>query len=49
MRRHEAANRNRPYKIVDGVAESYTYDQADKMLTGGAKSYTYDAAGRPVY
>ena len=30
------------------MAESYTYDLADKMLTAGAKSYTYDAAGRTV-
>jgi len=30
------------------LAESYTYDLADKMLTAGAKSYTYDAAGRTV-
>ncbi|ARU45002.1 hypothetical protein CCB81_12950 [Armatimonadetes bacterium Uphvl-Ar2] len=42
------ANGNRLSKTVNGVAESYTYDLADKMLTAGAKSYTYDAAGRTV-
>ncbi|HRD31942.1 MAG TPA: hypothetical protein PLB31_11635 [Fimbriimonadaceae bacterium] len=42
------ANGNRLSKTVNGVAESYTYDLADKMLTAGAKSRTYDAAGRTV-
>ncbi len=42
------ANGNRLSKTINGVAESYTYDLADKMLTAGAKSYTYDAAGRTV-
>ena len=43
------ANGNRLSKTVNGVAESYTFDLADKMLTAGAKSYTYDAVARPVY
>jgi RHS repeat-associated protein len=31
--------------VLNGVTESYTYDNANKMLTAGTKSYSYDAAG----
>ena len=39
-------NGNRLTKTVNGVVESYSYDDGDKLLSAGSKTYQYDLAGR---